>query len=234
MADATRDIPDAVRRFRQMRYRIVSSACAAAMLAVAATAAGQNAPQAPAPSPAPGSTQSAPAGEQQREAARDNEITVIGCVAREGDAASNEFVLRNASMAPAAGASAAAGAATKPGGDTAVGTTGAGPDAKAAAGRSFALTGDRESSLATYVGQRVEIVGRMAPGGAAGVAGAAGAPAARGGDAGAPAPGAGDSAARPGDAGQGAQPGQGRPAGQAGTMPELTIVSVKPAAGSCD
>jgi hypothetical protein len=204
------------------------------MLAVAASAAGQNAPQAPTPSPAPGSTQSAPAEQPQREtggrSAAENQITVTGCVAREGDAASNQFVLRNASMAPAAGATAAAGA-TKPG--AAVGTTGGeAPGAKpggqagstSAQGSSYALAGERESSLASMVGQRVEIVGQMAR--SAGAAGSAGA-----------ASGGADRAGQKPQPGEGAQPGQSaqRPAGPAGgSMPELTIASVKPAAGTCN
>ena len=74
-----------------------------------------------------------------------------GGVAGTGIGAGNEFVLINASIAPAGGASPSApGAESKP-----TGTAGS--------ASAYELTGPAEGQLASHVGKRVEIVGMLKP-----------------------------------------------------------------------
>ena len=96
-------------------------------------------------------------------------ITVTGCIQREADyrrsagagrggavgtgvGTGNEFVLINAMMGTAAGATGTSGA----GAATATGTTGA-----AASGSAYELTGPQEGKAEGYVGKRVEITGTL-------------------------------------------------------------------------
>jgi hypothetical protein len=98
----------------------------------------------------------------QQTTAAAQQITVTGCIQREADyrkardqgrggvagtgiGAGNEFVLINASMAPAAGR--AAGAPTGTAGATAA----------------YELTGSNEKQASTLVGKRVEIMGMLKP-----------------------------------------------------------------------
>jgi hypothetical protein len=244
---------------------VVGSSCAAALLSVMAVAAtGQSAPQNPTPSPrgTESPTQSRVQGERS---AADQQITVVGCVANESDlkgggaagadrsaregasprsSGGNEFVLLNAQVMPAAASSSSGlGGST---GSTATGTSGSTSDRSAAAGSTgdrssaspgvtFNLTGSRERELSKYVGERVEIVGKMESGSPS---------------AGASAPG------RPGDDPIGSRGDQGRdgdrsdadrgrtdssaPSSSASggssssaSMPRVEIVSFKPATGSC-
>jgi hypothetical protein len=99
----------------------------------------------------------------------DQQVTITGCVQRETDyrrardagrggvagtgvGAANEFVLINASMGSASGTTGTTGAA----GSAPTGTTGA-----VATGAAYELTGTNERQAAQYVGQRVEISGKL-------------------------------------------------------------------------
>jgi hypothetical protein len=170
---------------------VVGSSCAAALLSMmAVAAAGQVAPQGAPQSPSPRGTESPTQSRAQGErSAADQQITVVGCVVNESDlqgggAASadrsardtastrssggNEFVIVNAQIMPAgATASSGTGGST---GSSATGTSGSsgarapaasGDRASAPSGATFSLTGDRERELSKYVGERVEIVGKM-------------------------------------------------------------------------
>jgi hypothetical protein len=174
-----------------MAKRIAGSSCAAAFFALAAAAAGgQAAPQAPAAPQTPGQPQDAPRSPSAAQPpASSDQVTLVGCVARgnDGGAGTTQFTLRNAMVG--SGASAALGDARSgsplPG---AVGTSGSGAAAGVATGEptgaaagaqtgvsgsaaTYSLTGLTESDLSPYVGQRVEVIGRMdrsaagAPGG---------------------------------------------------------------------
>jgi hypothetical protein len=106
------------------------------------------------------STQTTAQGQSTPTAAapQDQSVTVVGCVVREADyrratdagkggvagtgvGAGNEFILANASMAGASG--------------SAVGTAGTG------AGAAYELTGSNETQAEKFVGQRVEISGKL-------------------------------------------------------------------------
>src|SRR5688500_6721262 len=117
------------------------------------------------------------------------QVTLVGCVQRETDyrqahnlgrggtvgtgvGAANEFVLINASATggamagspsgTATGTGAATGTATGTPTGTATGTaTGTSGASATAAGQAFEVTGANEAQLAQYVGQRVEITGKL-------------------------------------------------------------------------
>jgi len=100
----------------------------------------------------------------------DQQVTVTGCIQREADYRSataagrggaagtgagvgNEFVLANATMAPASsGAAAATSGANAPSATGTAGTT---------SNRAYELTGPNEGQAASHVGKRVEITGKM-------------------------------------------------------------------------
>lgn len=79
-----------------------------------------------------------------------------GGVAGTGVGAGNEFVLTNASMSTAGARGTTAGA-------TGAGTTAATGTAGTATGTAYELTGSREADAAKFVGQRVEISGKLKP-----------------------------------------------------------------------
>jgi hypothetical protein len=98
---------------------------------------------------------------------------ITGCLQRESDyrraqdagrggavgtglGAGNEFVLTNASMSTA-GATGAPAGATGAGAGTATGTAGT------SAGAAYELTGSKEGDAGRYIGQRVEITGKLKP-----------------------------------------------------------------------
>ena len=132
---------------------VVGSSCAAALVAVmAAAASAQIAPRSPSPtqSPVQQGTQS-PAGERSRplgeRSVSQQQVTILGCVANESDykdgqtrspaagareSSGDEFVLVNAVMAPVATASASSslGGSSTP---SATGTSGSSADGAAAA-----------------------------------------------------------------------------------------------------
>ena len=108
-----------------------------------------------------------PAQEQTRTqvAAQAQQVTVVGCIVREADyrrsrdagkggiagtgvGVQNEFILTNASLAPAAGS---------PASPAAVGTSGAGTTP------AYELTGANEKQAESFVGRRVEISGMLKP-----------------------------------------------------------------------
>ena len=178
---------------RTITRGVLSAACAASLLAAQAAA------QQPAAS--------------QQAAADSKEVTISGCVQREADyrqsrgagrggvvgtgvGAGNEFILIEAA---AGGATAAA-----PGGASLTGTTGT----AAAAATAYELTGSGEGQLAQYVGQRVDITGRLKPA-EVGAAGPTGGPTA------------------------GAPPRGVDVVGQDLKLRELEVVSVRPGTGSC-
>ena len=132
-----------------MRTSMLTSICAANVLAMGMVALGQSAGQ-------------KPADPQTQAAARssvEQQVTVTGCVQREVDyrtahdagrggvvgtgiGADNEFVLTSAS--------------------TATGAAGAGaPTGTSGGSMAYELTGSNESTVAKFVGRRVEISGRL-------------------------------------------------------------------------
>ena len=133
-----------------MRTSIVTSVCAANVLAMGMVALGQSAGQKP------------PAEPQTQAAARsstDQQIMVTGCVQREADyrkahdagrsgvagtgiGADNEFVLTDASSVTGPSAAAA-------------------PTATSGGAMAYELTGSNEGMAAKFVGHRVEISGRL-------------------------------------------------------------------------
>ena len=208
-----------------MTGRILGSTCGAAMLAVTVAAA-----QAPTQAPVQGNSQQRPAGRNDPGTARtqtDRQVTLVGCVARDG---ATDMILTGATPASASG-NASAGVT----GSTSTGVTGtSGTAAGAAVGTTgvgssrYRLSGERD--LEEYVGQRVEIVGRMEPGAAAsagvaatGSAGILGTPPPESptvGGAGAPSPGA-------------ATGTSGSTQASTATLPKVTITSVRVVAGNC-
>jgi hypothetical protein len=140
-----------------MTRRILGSACTAVVLA-ATVAAAQGAGQGPTAAPTPGN--------QQRPADRittptprtqtDQQVTLTGCLTREA----SDIVLASAmpsgnasSGVPGSTSTGPAGTAGAAAGSPAVGTTGT--------ATRYRLSGERD--LDQYIGQRVEIVGRMDP-----------------------------------------------------------------------
>ena len=136
-----------------MTLRVSGGVCAGAVVAFSmavfthATAQGQDPRGANAP---------------QQSTAAAQQVSVIGCIQREADyrrarnqgrggvagtgvGVGNEYVLVNASMAPAAGRTAAAGAPTGTAGTTA----------------EYELTGANEKQASSFVGKRVEISGML-------------------------------------------------------------------------
>ena len=145
-----------------MRKQLFATAAGFAVAAAFGVgAAAQTAPPATPP-------QTAPPAQASPDRAEAQQVTLVGCVQREADyrqannlgkggavgtgaGVSNEFVLINATAAAAA-APGATGTAT----GTPTGTSGA-----TAAGQAFEVTGENESKLGQYVGQRVEITGTL-------------------------------------------------------------------------
>ena len=142
-----------------------AGACVAAAVALNMAAFAQTTDSAP--KPAPPAQQSAPKpappapSTPQAQASGDQQVTVTGCIQREADyrkakdagrggvagtgvGSGNEFILAMASSAATAGA---------PG---TTGTTGS-----AAGSMDFELTGTNEGQAAKFVGQRVEIMGKV-------------------------------------------------------------------------
>ena len=173
-----------------MSVKVLSGWFAAALVCTV-TVAAQTPPQQQPPSPSASAS------------AAQSTITVAGCVQKESDvvkrnpAATNmgmgdEFVLTQAALNPAPTPAEAKA-------DAPTGTSGAasGP------GKVFRVTGEKETELKTYVGQRVEITGAFKN--------------------------EADAKRELGQAG-------GAPAATeltADKAPEITIVSIKPASGSC-
>ena len=141
-----------------MNARVSSGAVCALTLAFAATVFAQQ--------PAQPQT-STPSAQSSTQSAMDQEITVTGCVQRESDyrraadagkggvagtgvGVGNEFVLINAS----AGSGSTA--------DTPTGTSGtAAAGSIASSGTAYEVTGPNEGQLASHVGKRVEIRGKV-------------------------------------------------------------------------
>ena len=148
-----------------MKSLLARGTCTAAVLAMGTVVFAQSTAQQP---PTPQSA--AP----QVKAQATDQVTITGCVQREADyraannlggggvagtgvGAGNEFVLTNATIAPAAGA---------------VGTSGT-PEPSAGAPAAFELTGENEGKASEFVGKRVEVIGKlkaaeMGPAGATG------------------------------------------------------------------
>jgi hypothetical protein len=155
-----------------MKVTILGSTCAAAMLAATVVAA-----QNPSPTQAPtqGNPQQRPAERNDPGAPRietDKQVTLVGCVAREG---ASDIILTGAAVTPAGTSGNGAGGVTGSTSTAPVGTSGAATaGATAATGPATAskyrLSGERD--LDQFIGQRVEIVGRMDPGEAAKAPGA--------------------------------------------------------------
>ena len=135
-----------------MKSLLARGTCTAAVLALGTVVFAQSTPQTQPPAPQSAAPQvKAPAADQ---------VTITGCVQKEADyraannlgsggaagtgvGEGNEYVLINATIAPAAGA---------------VGTSGA---PAAAAPVAFELTGEHEGKASEFVGKRVEIVGKL-------------------------------------------------------------------------
>ena len=143
-----------------MTGRMLGSTCVAAMLAVTVTAA-QGSSQAPTQAPAQGNSQQRPVERNDPGAARsqtDQQVTLVGCIARDG---ATDVILTGAIPSGPSGNN--AGTVT---GSTSTGVTGtSGTAAGSATGTTgtatarYRLSGERD--LDQYVGQRVEVVGRM-------------------------------------------------------------------------
>jgi len=141
-----------------MTRQILGSTCVAAVLAASVVAA-QGSSQAPTAAPTPGNQQR-PADRgttPQSRTQTDQQVTLTGCVMREA----NDLILSSAMPSGNASSGVPGSTSTGPTGTSgsstgapAVGTTGT------AASR-YRLSGERD--LDQYVGQRVEIVGRMDP-----------------------------------------------------------------------
>jgi hypothetical protein len=203
-----------------MRVKIIGSTCAAAMLAVTVVAA-----QNPSPTQAPtqGNPQQRPAERNDPGAPRvetDKQVTLVGCVAREG---ASDIVLTGAAT-PAGTSGSVAGGVTGSTSTAAIGTGGAATGAATATTGSavaskYRLSGERD--LDQFIGQRVEIVGRMDPGDAAKAPGS---------------PNASSGSATPseagGDSNKSATSSSSTSAASAPT-PHVTITSVRAMGGSC-
>ena len=143
-------------------------ATAAGFAVAAAFGIGAAAQTAPPPATPP---QTSPPAQAAPERAEAQQVTLVGCVQREADyrqannlgkggavgtgaGVANEFVLINAT---AGGAMAGSPTGTATAG-TATGTSGA---TASAPGQAFEITGENESQLGQYVGQRVEITGKL-------------------------------------------------------------------------
>lgn len=190
--------------------KTISRTCLLAMLSIGVTAYAQTTGQTPTQPPSQAGSQRMEQPRQPGDRTQtDQQMTLVGCVQREAEyrqaneggrggamgtglGVGNEFVLTNASNAPASGSQTAMSGTTSPTGSTTAGTsgtattTGTGTTGSAtgtttgtpttpshtehsgmsvsAGGQAYALTGDREKELEQYVGQRVEIVGQVAAG----------------------------------------------------------------------
>src|SRR5262249_44952823 len=136
--------------------------CAAVVLSLSVAAAAQVNTQTPTQSPVPSNEQTAPSTPSSSSSATraqtGQQMTIVGCVAREGTS-DNEFVLNNASMVPPANLSGGVAGSTsattpKTGAAGAIGTTGS------TSTMTYVLGGSKEKDLSQYVGQRVEIVAK--------------------------------------------------------------------------
>ena len=200
-----------------MTGRILGSTCVAAMLAVTVTA-GQGSSQAPTQAPAQGNPLQRPVERNDPGAARtqtDQQVTLVGCVARDG---ATDVILTSAMPASASGN--VSGGVT---GSTSTGITGtSGTAAGSATGTSGAVTSryrlSGERDLDEYIGQRVEVVGRMDP---SANTSAGNAPT------GAATPSSGAAA------GAGPSAGSAPRSSTAAPLPKVTITSVRAVGGNC-
>ena len=202
-----------------MKVKIIGSTCAAAMLAATVVAA-----QNPSPTQAPtqGNPQQRPTERSETGTPRvetDKQVTLVGCVAKEG---ASDIVLTGA-MAPSTSGNVAGGVtestSTAPVGTSGAAIGGATGTAGSATASKYRLSGERD--LDQFVGQRVEIVGRMDPSDAAKSPGA---------------PNASSGSATPGGAASDSKSStsstSSTPAASAPT-PHVTITSVRAMGGSC-
>jgi hypothetical protein len=146
---------------------------AATGFAVAAAFSISAAAQTPQTTPPTTSPQTSSPAQPAQDRAEAQQVTLVGCVQSEADyrkahdlgrggavgtgaGVGNEFVLTNASATGGAMAGSPTGTGTATGtAGTATGTSGASATA------AFEITGENESKLAQYVGQRVEITGKL-------------------------------------------------------------------------
>jgi hypothetical protein len=194
----------------------------------ASVAAAQN--PSPTQAPTPGNSQQRPAERRETGTPRvqtDQQVTLVGCVAREG---ANDIILNSAvptgtsgnAASGVAGATPTAPAATSgaaAGGTTAAATAGA-------TASKYRLSGERD--LDQFIGQRVEIVGRMDPSAASNTASAS-----AGSSTTTPAPAA-PSAGATADAKSSTAGAAGASSATAtAAIPRVTITSVRAMGGSC-
>ena len=203
-----------------MKVTILGSTCAAAMLAATVVAA-----QNPSPTQAPtqGNPQQRPAERNETGTPRvetDKQVTLVGCVAKEG---ASDIILTGAMAASTSGN--VAGGVTGTTSTAPVGTSGATTGGATAATGSataskYRLSGERD--LDQFVGQRVEIVGRMDPSDTAKSSGA---------------PNASSGSVTPGGAASDSKSSTSGTSGSASAAsaptPHVTITSVRAMGGSC-
>ena len=153
-----------------MKRLVGGGTCVAAVFAMGIVALAQTPSQTPSQpqSPTTGSQSSA-----QRGSTSDQTVTISGCVQREADyrsaqnlgkggavgtgaGAGNEFVLIDASSSSASSTGTSATGASSPGTSSA-GTAGTAGGSKMA----YELTGSNEGQVASFVGKRVEITGKI-------------------------------------------------------------------------
>jgi hypothetical protein len=150
-----------------MMKRIVSAACAASVLSLSMAAAQTGSTQT-------GTTQSGTQGNRTSAPSTPQETMLTGCIARGsgGTAQNGTFMLNNAQMGT--GATASAGVSGSTSARSGVSGSGTGSTTAGTSGTASARTGDSTTStssymlvaganqnLANYVGQRVEVRGRM-------------------------------------------------------------------------
>src|SRR4051812_3089424 len=136
-----------------MTRRILGSTCVAAVLAATVTSA-QGSSQTPAAAPSPGNQQR-PAERTTTPQARtrtDQQITLTGCVAREG----TDIVLASATPSGNASSGAAGSTSTAPTGTSGSAAGAATVGTSGTAASRYRLSGERD--LDQYIGQRVEVV----------------------------------------------------------------------------
>lgn len=141
-----------------MKLTYLAGGCVAGVLALGVTAFAQSSGQTSAANPSSQSSSMSSSGQ---------EVILTGCVQREADyrsakdkgrggamgtgaGAGNEFVLTDASISPAGGES---------GAPAATGTSGS-----SSVKSDYELTGSNEGQVSQYVGQRVEITGKLKKG----------------------------------------------------------------------
>jgi hypothetical protein len=144
-----------------MKWTYSAGACVAAAVALNMAAFAQTTESAPKPSAPAQQSAPKPAPPAQAQASGDQQVTLTGCIQREADyrkasgaggggvagtgvGTGNEFVLTMASTGGAPGTA---------------GTTGTA--GSAAGSMAYELTGSNEGQAAKFVGQRVEIMGKL-------------------------------------------------------------------------